>query len=327
MSQDLFQATGTIFENKMSDLTILSMGVGQDSITILYKIVFDADFKAKYAPERLLILFADTHEETPETYDYLERVLKPFCKEYDLDFVHITNDMGYHGESWKSLSTQWASGERRTIGSVAYPKTCTSNLKLQPQYRYVEQWLFEQYEYVTKASRKAGFIQFAKYYGKIRWLIGISKGEEKRVADAENDTFKWRKQSIELVYPLIEEGLGRQECQDYIRSVGMEIPFPSNCLKCPFLGANKMELLWMYMSYPDKFEEWAEEEDAKLQDHQDAVKNLGVCGKLHKDGERKGKAVTLLDTLEEAKAMYPDITLDELTEYRFSHGHCAVSVY
>ena len=57
------------------------------------------------------------------------------------------------------------------------------------------------------------------------------------------------------------------------------------------------------------------------------VKNLGVVGKLHKEGQRKGQAVTLLDVLEEAKEKYPNVTLEQLQEYKWSHGHCVASKY
>lgn len=47
-------------ENTFSNLTVLSAGLGQDSHAILYKIVFEPEFKKKYAAGRLLVLFADT---------------------------------------------------------------------------------------------------------------------------------------------------------------------------------------------------------------------------------------------------------------------------
>lgn len=65
----------------------------------------------------------------------------------------------------------------------------------------------------------------------------------------------------------------------------------------------------------------------KLDAHSDAIKNLGVSGKIHKVGERKGNAVTLKDMLNEAKEKYPNVTLNELNEYKWSHGHCVTSKY
>jgi len=73
MSKNLFEEAGVPLEHKNSFLTILSSGVGQDSMTILFLLVHDPIFKAKYAPGRLLVLFADTHTEAPETYSYMDK--------------------------------------------------------------------------------------------------------------------------------------------------------------------------------------------------------------------------------------------------------------
>lgn len=329
MSLDLFTNAGIKMEYKYSDLTILSMGLGQDSVTILLKLVYDKEFKAKYSPGKLLVLFANTHNEHPETYKYRDDVVIPLCKKHNIEFISIENDMGYHAESWKSLTHQWQN-VKPTIGSVAYPKTCTHNLKLLPQYRYVEEYIGINYGVIYHAdktkNRKKGFVEFAKEHGKIRWLVGIARGEESRVADAEAETAMWKKQAVEVQYPLINEGLDRQDCQNYIKSLRYPIPMPSNCMYCPY-GSNHMEILWMEKSYPDKFMEWAQLEQDKLDAWSDAEKNLGVCGKLHKDGERKGEAFTLLDLLSEAKQKFPDVTLSELNEYKWSHGHCVASKY
>lgn len=314
-------------ETIYSNLTILSFGGGQDSTTILFKLALDKEFRAKYISEngKLLVLMADTHNEHPETYKYLDEIIIPFCKKHDIEFLKIDNSMGYHGDTWQSLTGQWENN-KSTIGSVAYPKTCTHNLKLNPQYKYVESWLPRNYENINNKQRKDNYVQFAKYYGKIRWLVGIAKGEESRVADATKETAKWKRQSIEVQYPLIDFGLDRQACQDYILAINKPIPLPSNCVFCPF-SCNHRELLWLEKSYPSKFENWVVLEQAKLDAHQDAVRNLGVSGKLHKDGDRKGQAVTLRDMLEEAKEKYPNVTLNELNEWKWSHGHCVSSKY
>jgi 3'-phosphoadenosine 5'-phosphosulfate sulfotransferase (PAPS reductase)/FAD synthetase len=310
-----------------SDLTILSFGGGQDSTTILFKLVLDKEFRDKYiSPNgKLLVLMADTHNEHPETYNYLEDVIIPFCKEHDVEFLKIDNTMGYHGDTWQSLTGQWENNNP-TIGSLAYPKTCTHNLKLQPQYRYVEQWLPKNYGRIANKTRKDNYVQFAKYYGKIRWLVGIAKGEEKRVADASKETAVWKKQAIEVQYPLIDFGLDRQACQDYIKSIGKPIPMPSNCMYCPF-ASNHMEILWLERYYPDNFQEWIRLEQKKLDAHKEAERNLGVSGKLHKDGDKKGEAFTLKDLLAEAKEKYGNISNEQLWEYKMSHGHCVSSSY
>lgn len=351
-----------------SDLTVLSMGLGQDSHTILFKIVHDPEFRRRYVPGgRLLVLFADTGNEHDLTYKYRDEVTIPFCKKHGIEFISITNDMGYHARTWQSLTGQWENGTP-TIGSLAYNKfkTCTHKLKLEPQWRYVERYISENYDNIPFNGCKKGYTHFAKYYGKIRWLIGIARGEEKRLSDPTKEDKVWKRQSIVVEYPLIDVAMNRTDCQNYIKELGYPIPMPSNCMYCQY-GCNDMEILWMYHAYPDNFHEWAAYEQAKLDAHEGAtrevteyfqiaangkkiplkkadiksgritdfqtktvtedVKNLGVAGRLHKEGSKKGSAVTLYDVLREAQAKYPNITLEQLQEYKWSHGHCVESQY
>jgi len=315
-------------ETVYSDLTILSFGGGQDSTTILFKLVLDEKFKNKYIDPngKFLVLMADTHTEHEETYQYLDDVIIPFCKKYNIEFIKIDNTMGYHLDGWKSLVHKWETGTRPTIGSVAYPKSCTHQLKLQPQFKYIEEWIPKHYTKVVPRKNKANFVQFAKYYGKIRWLVGLAEGEQKRVAKPGSVKEVWRKQSVEVIYPLIEHKLDRQSCQDYIKSIEKPIPLPSNCLYCPY-SSNHMEILWLEKFYPDNFDKWVELEQKKLDAWNDTDKNLGVTGKLHKSGDRKGTAFTLIDLLKEAKEKYANISNEELWDYKMSHGHCVSSTY
>lgn len=112
----------------------------------------------------------------------------------------------------------------------------------------------------------------------------------------------------------------------------------------------------MYHTYRDDFYKWVDYEQKKLDAYegktkevieydaaltdpitkrkiyinlrkvQKPIKNVGVVGKLHTKGPKKGKQYTLLDSLEDAMKKYPNITLDEINAYKFSHGHTG-SVY
>ena len=60
---------------------ILSMGAGVQTTACLLRF-----------PERYdHIVFADTGDEEPETYEYIEKYLKPFCGEKQLDWVTVKN--------------------------------------------------------------------------------------------------------------------------------------------------------------------------------------------------------------------------------------------
>lgn len=256
------------------ELTVLSFGAGQDSTTILYKLVFDPIFKATYAPKRLLVLMADTGDEHPATYQHVE-FIKAFCLKHGIEFVMISKDMGYHNDGWGSLREQYA--KNHTCGSKGFNKSCTDNLKIKPLYSYLNWWVAKNYGIAmgydksdmasTNDTGKLALVRFAEKYGKINMLIGLAAGEESRIADPDYDSKgdgrRWRAKSVRIIYPLMHCQMDRKACQDYIKQIGQPMPIPSNCLLCPWMS--DIELLWLYRFMPDDFAAWCKFEKDKLE--------------------------------------------------------------
>lgn len=120
------------------DITVLSFGGGQDSTALLHLYINNADFRATYAPGRFVVVMSDTGNEHQETYDHVEDV-KVLCEEHGIEFRHLTYDQGYHRHNWRDLESFYSDGNR--IGSKAYPKTCTDNLKIKPIYNWLAAWV------------------------------------------------------------------------------------------------------------------------------------------------------------------------------------------
>ncbi len=288
---------------------MLSYGGGQDSTAILLKIIHDPKFREKYVRGRLLVVMSDTGDEFPETMDHVE-LTKTLCKTHGIEFTHITPDMGHHTEMWTSLPHFY--NVKTGIGSKAYPKTCTDKLKIGPIYKYLERWLADNYG--VPCGRKEGIKEFARSHGKIRVIIGIAAGEEKRLSNAADHPAKWYRESIENCYPLVAEGMGRQECQDVIHDHGLRV-IPSNCVMCPFLSLEELEYIRRF--HPERLEEWIAIEARKLEKHKDlGDRNLGVWGKT-----------PLPVKVGEARVKFSDWSDDRVREYRYSHGHCVMSKY
>jgi 3'-phosphoadenosine 5'-phosphosulfate sulfotransferase (PAPS reductase)/FAD synthetase len=298
-------------------LVVLSLGGGQDSTAILYKIAYDPAFRAKYAPTRLLVIMAETGDEHRETVEHIV-YLKTFCRQRNIEFVHLTPDMGFHGPTWQSLIQQYRLNS--TCGSKIYPKVCTDRLKVKPIYSYIESYVEKTYGPLFTAGRKAGLVKFASVHGKIQVLIGIAKGEEKRIAKQDDEDIDtgavWMRKAVHRVYPLIDLGWDRKSCQDYILSVGETVPVPSNCRRCPFLDMK--ELLLLYRTDRPAYDEWVELEANKLAKYVHlGSNNAGVWGKNK----------TLPMVLEEAQRLFGHLSTEELAYWRFSHGHLVCSKY
>lgn len=290
-------------------LSVLSFGGGQDSTALLCLYIFSKSFRERYAPEDFIVLMSDTGNEHPETYTHVSEMLK-VCSTFRIPFYFITKDKGYHKGNWTSLTDFYKA--TNTCGSKAFRKNCTDNLKLKPIYRFLEDFLYETYNLEEKGKKKA-YINFAEKYGKINMIIGIAKGEEKRVASDEKLSV-WEAKTIKKLFPLIDLGMDRLRCQEYIQSVGFKVPPPSNCMICPYMS--EIELLWLFYNYPEVFNEWVVIEKNKLEKFKSLKVNLGVWPDKH-----------LPEKLDEAKKRFSNMSIEEINTYKFSHGHCVKSKY
>jgi 3'-phosphoadenosine 5'-phosphosulfate sulfotransferase (PAPS reductase)/FAD synthetase len=302
---------------EVPEITVLSFGGGQDSTALLVLFLFDAIFRAKYAPGLLVVVFSDTGNEHPQTYTHLERMKALCAGRGDVVFLHLTPGDPYHLNSWPSLNEHH--DRLATIGSQAYPKTCTDNLKVAPVYKALDDFIgsrmFDGYDFTT--SKKRALHAYGQLFGRLRVVLGIAKGEEKRVATGETGKL-WFDTNVLRVYPLIEEGLDRAACQRVIAGFGVEVPMPSNCMRCPFLS--KVELLWLWRQHPEEVLSWAAQERAKLRrceaEGVESSRNYGVF-----------KHRTIMQTVFDAIAQHGHMTDDELTEFKMSHGHCVQSKF
>lgn len=308
------------------NITILSFGAGQDSTAILYRIALDKTFRDQYVKGKLIVLMSDTGNEHPATYAHVQ-FIKAFCESHSIEFYLITSCQGYHPKNWDSLQQNFQA--HNTVMSVAFPKTCTDNLKIKPLYNFLDHYIARHYYSYNELHRPKGkrYIKhFCKQYGKIHVLLGIAAGEESRIAKPshEVDIFgnlivskaTWMDHCLQKVYPLVDLQMNRATCQSYIRSTGLPLPPPSNCMMCPFLS--KQEILWLYRNHPEVFYEWQGYEQAKLNKFSNAniKSNLGVKGNL-----------TLAEFLDQAITEYGHMTDKQLNEYKMSHGHCVKSAY
>ena len=290
-------------------LTILSFGAGQDSTAILYSVIYSPEFRRKHVKGTFHVIFSDTGDEHPETYDHLAEV-QQLCLDHKIGFTWIEPEMGYHSNSWNSLRDHYR--KYNVVMMVSGRKSCTDQLKIRPIYKFINESISEWNG--VDPFRKKALIDYAETYGKVRVLLGIAKGEEKRVQKSGGKEPKWQQRSVTKHYPLIEEGWDRQACQEVISSYGHEVPLPSNCMLCPFMSGQ--ELLWLYRTYPGDFWEWVDLEKNKVIANLGREKNHGALGEAY-----------LEDQLAKANEKYGHMSTEELNEYKMSHGHCVMSKY
>ena len=323
-------------------LTMLSFGGGQDSYAILYLLIHDQAFRKKYAPNDLLVVMSDTGNEFPYTYKAVKEA-QEVCEKNGVHFQFITSDQGYHTPGWMNLKDPLKKN-RSILSAQMSSQPCTPNLKITVVNKYMHDYMCELYGF-GKIRNKGGWKKYLEKFGsKARVLIGFANNEERRVKKSVR-THKnlplWNRESIQYIYPLLEEGIDRQMAQDVIMKYHSYLVPPSNCMICFY--QSDQEIVWLERNYPAQFEEWEEMEQQKYKHTLEEIPNVSAQIEIETDTEKlevlKKKLVgmiknygvygkiSLREKLEMAKKKYGHMSDEQLWDYKMSHGHCIKSAY
>ena len=333
MSNDILlkEVTERVLENhkKISDLTVLSFGGGQDSTALLLLYIHSPKFRKQYAPKDFLVIMSDTGNEHQYTYDHVEYV-KKLCLDNKIEFHFLEKGDIYHTGAWPDLiapqTRKKNSKYKRTMVQLG-TKSCTDKLKLGPIYKFIDEWINEKYyksEFkinTTRGCRKKAIRAFTTDHGSIRMIIGFAFKEEKRALSCRRVEVKkigggdWDEKILKS-FPLIDLEMDRDKCQAYIEKKIGYCPMPSNCMLCPYMSP--AELVWLYRNDKKMFNLWKRIEKNKLS--HDA--ELGV----EKNNGVFASKLTIQDKLKKALIKYGDWDDEKLNHYKNNHG-CGSSAY
>lgn len=104
--------------------------------------------------------------------------------------------------------------------------------------------------WIRWCTEKFKITPITKYFEKpCVCFVGIDAGERNRVIK------KYRQRAgkgVEIRYPLLEQGITREECKRIIARAGLKIPRRSGCWLCPYM--NRREVRKLYIEYPNLYE-------------------------------------------------------------------------
>lgn len=186
-----------------------------------------------------LFLFANVGDDSehPDTLRYVRDVAMPYAEAHGIELVelHRTTKDG-------SVETLY---ERATSSSKSFPlpmfgeggmplgRACTSDFKI---------------KVIAKELRRRG----ATSKNPATVAMGISVDEIERARPGVD-----RRRPAEIVvYPLLDLGLRRSDCENVIRAAGLPVPPKSACWFCPFHGREAWRRL--KRETPDLFDRAAE---------------------------------------------------------------------
>lgn len=161
------------------------------------------------------LIFADTGDEHPTTYQYIETIIKPYVMNYGGSFVTVRNEGKYQSLYEQSIAEH--------IIPVRVNRWCTDKWKIRPIHRYLK-------EHKLLPCHQ---------------IIAFDAGESHRAKPSGNN-------QIENVFPLIDRNIDREDCISLLRAAGLEIPRKSGCFYCPF--QSKPNWIALKKEYPKLFD-------------------------------------------------------------------------
>jgi PP-loop superfamily ATP-utilizing enzyme len=153
--------------------------------------------------------------EHPASLKYVREIAKPYADKHGINLVEVqrTNREGVPTET---LHQRLVNKEHRAIGipvrmsnGAPASRTCTSEYKI----KVVAKWVRQQGATKTDPATVA---------------IGISTDEMQRANNRQTIPYEI------AVYPLLDLGLNRGDCQNIIANAGLPVPPKSSCYFCPF---------------------------------------------------------------------------------------------
>ena len=94
--------------------------------------------------------------------------------------------------------------------------------------------------------------RYARRYGTVHQLMGISTDEIQRA----KDNFL---PYVHNKFPLLDLGMSRQDCLDWMTDKGYELPERSACIGCPY--HDNIEWLYLKENHPEEFMDAVEFEE------------------------------------------------------------------
>ena len=225
-------------------MNIVSYGAGTNSTAMLIEMI------NRQIPCDL-ITFADTGGERPETYEYMKMfsdwlVAKGFPS---ITYVKAETPSKKDGLEQFCLT-------HKTLPSIAFGyKKCSQQFKGEPQDKYIKN-----HPMVKEVWARGE---------KVNKYIGYDADEPHRANRTLPEAITSK---FNMMYPLVEWNMGRDECIDSIKNAGLPLPGKSACFFCP--SSKPREILLLKQTHPDLLKRaLAIEENAK--ESFTSIKGLG----------------------------------------------------
>lgn len=199
----------------MTNPKVVSFGGGVNSTAMLIGMYLHQIF-----PQ--LILFADTGDEKPETYEHIEKFSVWLV---DRGFPAITTVR--RNSKHKTLENECLN--RHMLPAKAFHRSfCSMDWKVRPQEQFVDKWM-----------------DTRRWKYPVHRYIGFDASEAKRAKESPSPLYL-------NIYLLREWAWDYDKCREVIEVTGLTVPKKSACFYCP--SSKPEEVLELRAIHPDLYE-------------------------------------------------------------------------
>lgn len=223
-----------------NDFLVITCGGGKNFTALIWEW-----YKRGYKKPDLII-FADTGSDRAKTHQHLTVVNNWL---FSIGWPQITYCFAQDGKTGQQVKLHEACLKNKTLPPPAFNwKTCSSRFKTEQVDKFLNN-----YEPARKVWGE--YKKLTDIKNKITRVIGFDFGEDHRVGD-------WSSEKYDVVYPLVEWEMDRDDCIASIAESPLPDPIKSSCWMCPNMKTH--EILEMAKSDPDELKKALEVEDAYL---------------------------------------------------------------
>ena len=196
-------------------LNILSLGAGVQSSTMALMAA-----KGELTPMPDCAIFADTGAEPKHVYEQLGKIQRlvsfpVYIVSEETGLEDSIHTVFKHGKDSKGRFQSVPFFTESTHGSGMLRRQCTNEFKIKPIQRKIRELMG-----LKKGQRGPKEVS-------VRQWIGISMDESHRMKPSQ---IGW----IENIWPLIDVGMHRYHCLQWMKKNGYELPKKSACYFCPY---------------------------------------------------------------------------------------------
>jgi len=240
---------GIIRPPPKAKVTVLNFSGGRQSSALA-----EMAIRGRLTPPDI-VLTADPGMEHAATYDHIasmhERLNSAGIAAFIVPGPNLYNDLVNLKSSGKSRIDNppyWVEKENGGRGRLL--QKCTAVYKIAPMDRFLRKWM-EENRGISQSSKRIGANVVEKW-------IGLAADEKRRISLPQQKYIFFR-------YPLIEAGITKEDCLDYLKTFNVPVPPPSVCVAC-FSNTSK------------HIRSMSEEDFSKVRKVDEAIRNLNQVG-------------------------------------------------